>query len=167
MARLALRLFDQLKNEHGLDDHSRLLLEIAAILHDVGTYIKTSGHHKHGQYLVANSEIFGLHGDDISIVSKIVRYHRKTMPLSSHSGYMSLSREERVKVLKLAALIRVADALDRGHMQRIRDISVERAPGELHLVLDYKGDISVERYGLGIKGDMFEEVFGMEVVLSA
>lgn len=67
---LSLKIFDALKKEHGLGIHERMLLEISAILHDIGTYIRTSGHHKH-EYIVANSEVFGLNRDDINIVSNV------------------------------------------------------------------------------------------------
>jgi exopolyphosphatase / guanosine-5'-triphosphate,3'-diphosphate pyrophosphatase len=165
VAFLALSLFDGLTDEHGLDNHVRLLLEAAAILHDIGTYVQTSGHHKHGQYLVANSEIFGLHGEDIDVVSNVVRYHRKSLPQPSHASYTSLPREKRIVVLKLAAILRVADALDRGHSQRIKRFTMEKSEDELVLRCEYQGDISIERYGLSAKADMFEEVFGMRVVL--
>jgi exopolyphosphatase/guanosine-5'-triphosphate,3'-diphosphate pyrophosphatase len=68
-------------------------------------------------------------------------------------------------VLKLAAILRVADALDRGHSQRIKRFAMEKSEAELVLRCEYQGDISIERYGLSAKGDMFEEVFGMRVVL--
>lgn len=165
VARLALSLFDQLHDEHGLDTHSRILLHVAAVLHDIGTYVKASGHHKHGQYLVSNSEIFGLHADDVQVVSNVVRYHRRSMPVNAHVSYMSLPRADRIRVLKLAAILRVADALDRAHAQRIRSIDVAKHGEEILVRTPYHGDISIEKYGLATKGSMFEEVFGMRVVL--
>jgi exopolyphosphatase/guanosine-5'-triphosphate,3'-diphosphate pyrophosphatase len=68
-------------------------------------------------------------------------------------------------VLKLAAILRVADALDRGHKQRVRDFEIERREDELVLHCETQGDTSVERFGIALKADMFEEVFGMKVVL--
>ena len=165
VSELSLTLFDLLLEEHDLDHHSRLLLEISAILHDIGTYIRTSGHHKHGQYLVSNSEIFGLNRDDIAIISNVVRYHRKSLPLPSHGSYISLAREERIRVMKLGSILRVADALDRGHTQRVTISSINRKDEELVLVCNYRGDISLERIGLAAKANMFEEVFGFKVVI--
>ncbi len=165
VADLSLSLFDQLQDEHALGDRERLLLHTAAILHDIGTYVKASGHHKHGQYLVENSDIFGLHADDIKLISNIVRYHRNTAPLSSHISYISLSREDRMTVLKLSSILRVADALDRAHVQRIRDVSIDKHGDDLIVYCDYQGGISIERYGLSTKGSMFEEVFGMKISL--
>ncbi len=166
VAHLALQLFDQLTSEHGLDRHDRLLLHVAAILHDIGTYVRASGHHKHGRYLVSNSEVFGLHADDLEIVSNVVRYHRKSAPQGSHVSYMSLSREDRMKVLKLSALLRVADALDRAHGQRIRVIRLQQHAEVIDVECDYHGDMSIERYGLVSKGTMFEDVFGLKLRLT-
>ncbi len=165
VASLALSLFDQLREEHGLDDFSRLLLEVAALVHDIGSYVSTTGHHKHGQYLVSNSDIFGLHRDDMKIISNVVRYHRKALPTASHISYISLPREKRMQVSKLAALLRTADALDKGHQQRIERITVEKQDDQLVLSNTRHGDISVERFGLARKVNMMEEVFGLKVVL--
>ena len=85
---LALFLFDHLLEAHGMGPRERLLLEAAALLHDVGTFIRTNGHHKHSEYIVTNSEIFGLQRDDLSIIAALVRYHRKAGPDHSHAGYI-------------------------------------------------------------------------------
>ncbi len=167
VAALCLELFDALSREHGLGRRERLLLEAAAILHDIGTFIRTSGHHKHGEYIVANSEIFGLNRGDLTIVSNVVRYHRKAPPSNLHVNFIALPREDRVVVMKLAAILRVADALDRGHDQRVRIGAVERREDRLALRAEAgTSDLSLERLSLAEKGDMFENVFGLEPVLA-
>jgi exopolyphosphatase/guanosine-5'-triphosphate,3'-diphosphate pyrophosphatase len=165
VAEHALFMFDHLRESHGMGRRERLLLEAAAYLHDVGNFIRTSGHQKHSEYIVLNSEIFGLQRDELTIVANLVRYHRKASPSPSHSNYMSLPREDRAVVLKLSAILRVADALDRGHTQRLK--LVELGIKEDHLVLqtDSQGDLSLERLSLAEKGDMFEDVFGLKVVV--
>ena len=165
VSRLALSLFDQLPAEHGLGTRCRLLLHVSGILHDIGTFVKTSSHHKHGQYIIMNSEIFGLHRDDFDIVSNVVRYHRKSKPMPQHISFISLSQENRIIVMKLAALLRVADALDRSHTYRIKNVSVETKDDEMLIRGKYTGDVSVERLGLVKKADLFEDVFGMQIVL--
>jgi exopolyphosphatase/guanosine-5'-triphosphate,3'-diphosphate pyrophosphatase len=166
VTKLALILFDALKNEHGLDRRARLLLEVAGILHDIGMYIRSSGHHKHSQYIVANSEIFGLHRDDLDIISNVVRYHRNAPPNSTHIAFIALQREERMMVLKLSSMLRVADALDRGHSQRIENIEVDRRAETIVLRTSGRHDLSLERLGLEEKADMFLDVFGYKVVLT-
>jgi exopolyphosphatase/guanosine-5'-triphosphate,3'-diphosphate pyrophosphatase len=148
-----------------MSEKERLLLHVAAILHDVGTYIRSSGHHKHGMYLVLNSEIFGLSPRDVRIVANVVRYHRKTLPTASHSNYGSLNRSDRIRVLKLASILRVADAMDRSHSQKVGNIIAKRREEELILETDFTGDLSAERFSLMNKGSMFEDVFGLRVVL--
>ncbi len=163
---LALELFDRLADEHGLGKRERLLLEVAGLLHDVGTFIRTSGHHKHSEYIIANSEIFGLQRDDLTIIANCARYHRKASPSSAHPSFMSLSREDRILVLKLSALLRVADALDRGHTQRIKITEIERKEDHLVIRVEEGGELTLERLSLEEKGDMFEDVFGIKAVLA-
>jgi len=165
VAKLSLQIFDQFREEHGLDSHARLLLETSAILHDIGNYINTAGHHKHGQYIISNSEMFGFSRGDIRIISNVVRYHRKIQPVANHVNFVSLRREERITVLKIAAILRVADGLDRGHIQRIKNLRLEKQEDEILLHAEYAGDPIVELTGLRLKGEMFEEVFGYRVRL--
>lgn len=166
-----LTIFDALAKEHGMTKRQRVMLEIAAILHDVGTYIKQSGHQKHGQYIVQNSEIFGLPSDELFIIANVINYHRGDPPSSSDIEYIKLQREERVLVLKMASILRVADALDRGHSQQIKKITVERRQETIVFHVDRPSgsqvyDLSLELMGIEEKGQMFQDVFGYKVVLS-
>ena len=170
VARLSLALFDALGKEHGLGSRERLLLEVGAILHDIGSFIRPSGHHKHSEYIIQNSEIFGLSRGAHIVVANLARYHRKGQPASTHVNFIGLPREDRILVLKLGALLRVADALDRGHDRRVGRLEIERREDRLLLkVLDASGlpetELSLERLSLAEKGDMFEDVYGMEAVL--
>lgn len=170
VARLSLDLFDALVKDHGLGQRERLLLEVGAILHDIGTYIRPSGHHKHSEYIIENSEIFGLSRSDHVVVANLARYHRKSQPSSTHVNYIALPREDRILVLKLGAILRVADALDRGHDRRVGKLVVDRREDHLLLkVLDASGqqetELSLERLSLAEKGDMFADVYGMEPVI--
>ncbi|MEN6364233.1 MAG: HD domain-containing protein [Rectinema sp.] len=163
---LAVAIFDALSKEHGLGGHERLLLETASILHDIGTYIRASGHHHHGEYIVANSEIFGLNRADLNIVSNVVRYHRRNPPAPSHVNFIALPREDRMLVMKLAAILRVADALDRSHSGRVRDLSFERGEDRFIIRPAENLDWSLERLSLADKGDMFEDVYGLVPALA-
>ena len=159
VSELSLQLYDKLEGEHGLGKRERLYLQVGALLHDIGYFINASGHHKHGQYIVQNSEIFGLSKNDIKIVSNLIRYHRSSKPNSSHPEYASLARDERLMVLKLSAILRLADALDRSHAQHIREVEPEIRDDDLFLVVEHAGDLSIERYGLESKAGLFEEIF--------
>jgi exopolyphosphatase / guanosine-5'-triphosphate,3'-diphosphate pyrophosphatase len=166
VAKHCMTIFDSLIKEHGMSRRQRVMLETAAILHDIGTYIKTSGHQKHGQYIVNNSEIFGLHQDELGIIANVINYHRGGPPSQADIEYIKLQREERMLVLKMASILRVADALDRGHSQQIKKITVERRLETVVLHVDKAYDLTLELLGIEEKGGMFQDVFGCKIVLS-
>jgi exopolyphosphatase/guanosine-5'-triphosphate,3'-diphosphate pyrophosphatase len=165
VTRIALKLFDSLEGELGLDRHARLLLEVAGILHDIGSFIRASDHHIHSQYIVAHSDIFGLNRDDMNVLSNVVRYHRSEVPSPAHPGYASLPRSDRTMVLKLSALLRIADALDRGHSQHIQDFDIELTRDTLFLRACGTHDVTLERLALGEKSDLFEDIFGYKLIM--
>lgn len=163
---LSLKLFDRLQDEHGLADRHRMLLEIAGLLHDVGAFVNTSSHHKHGQYIVANSDIFGLRREDVDTVGQVIRYHRKSVPKPAHLEFAAMSTQDRIVVLKLAAFLRIADAMDRGHINRIQDFRLVKGEDELVIEATGHGDIMLEQLSVAGKSDLFEDVFGLKVVLT-
>src|SRR5207249_3281562 len=117
VARLAVMLFDQTRAIHGLTDREREWLEYAAILHDIGVHISYDSHHKHSYYLVKNGDLRGFEPDEIEAIALIARYHRQTPPKRKHDGFGDLRRPMRRKVRALAAILRVAESLDRSHAQ--------------------------------------------------
>jgi exopolyphosphatase/guanosine-5'-triphosphate,3'-diphosphate pyrophosphatase len=160
VAHLATRLFDDLRPEHGLSDRDRLLLMVAAMLHDIGIHVNRNAHHKHSQYLLVASDIFGLSREDLAIIGNVARYHRRALPQKSHLAYAQLDREARVRVAKLGALARLANALDAEHMQKIWDLHVLRDVDEWVLEVEGTGDLTMERLAVQARADLFTEVFG-------
>jgi exopolyphosphatase/guanosine-5'-triphosphate,3'-diphosphate pyrophosphatase len=165
VANLSVRLFDDLHADHGLGPRQRLLLRVAALLHEVGGYVSSLAHHKHSYYLISNSELFGLNRDEIQIVAHIARYHRRSVPKLNHMEYMALPRESRVIINKLAALLRVADAISRGNPKQVAALTFERQGDELIIHVPRQVDFVLEQRALAVKGDMFEDVYGMKVRL--
>jgi exopolyphosphatase/guanosine-5'-triphosphate,3'-diphosphate pyrophosphatase len=165
VAELAVRLFDALQAEHGLTQRHRLLLRVAGLLHEVGGFVSNRSHHKHSYYLIANAEVFGLSREEHAIVGHVARYHRRAAPQASHLEYMALPRDKRILISKLAALLRVADAMDRAHSEQIRDFRCERHGEDLVIVVPGVSDLTLERTALSQKGDLFADVFGMKVRL--
>ena len=163
VAALSVRIFDDLQSEHGLGVRDRLLLEVAALLHDVGIFVSLRGHHKHAQYILSVSEIFGLSRDDMGIISNVARYHRRATPNKSHLPYTALDSDARVRVNKLAAILRVANALDADHLQKVRDVRVLREEDEWVLEVDGGGDLTLERLAAVARTDMLIEVFGRKL----
>jgi exopolyphosphatase/guanosine-5'-triphosphate,3'-diphosphate pyrophosphatase len=162
---LCAKLFDALADLHHLTRHDALLLQVAAILHEVGTYVSPRAHHKHSEYIILNSEIFGLDRMDVTIVALVARYHRHSGPVLDHPSYAALSTDDRIRVSKLAAMLRVADALERTHAQRVSQLEIRRESGKLRLRLPGLVDAAVERLAMTSKADLFEQVFGLGVVI--
>ena len=163
VARLAMRLFDLLSSEHALGPRDRLLLEVAALLHDIGLFVSLRGHHKHSMYLLQASEIFGLSRDDMQVVGNIARYHRRGVPSKSHPEFMRLDRDERVRVTKMAAILRLANALDAEHEQKVTDLSLQEQDTSWIFELNGRGDLTMERLAASSRADLLVEVFGRQV----
>ncbi len=165
VAELSVQLFHALQTEHALDQRYDLLLRIAALLHEIGNYVSDRSHHKHSMYLILNSDLFGLRRKDITLIALVARYHRRATPQSYHEEYQALDRDSRIVVAKLAALLRVADALERSHLAERRVLSFTREKDQFVITVHDVQDVTLERLALKEKGGMFEEVFGIPVTL--
>lgn len=165
VATLSRKLFADLAEEHQLDQRMELILYLAALLHEIGHYINARSHHKHAMYIINNSELFGLSVKDLLLVALIVRYHRRSSPQPDHEGYATLERRDRVAVAKLAAILRLAIALDESRSQRISNIRCRRDGDRLIITTHGIEDVSLEQLTVRHSGELFEEVFGMSVFL--
>jgi exopolyphosphatase / guanosine-5'-triphosphate,3'-diphosphate pyrophosphatase len=162
---LATQMFEAFRDDHGLGERERLYLQVAALLHDIGIYVSPRGHHKHSQYLLAASQIFGLSNEETAIVSNIARYHRRATPQKSHLPYVALDRQDRVVVDKLAAILRVANALDAEHLQKVTGFTVLRGERSWILEIDGTGDLTMEQLAATARADMFPNTFGQQLVI--
>jgi len=124
VARLALSLFDQTRAVHQLGDREREWLEYGALLHDIGVHISYEKHHRHSYYLIKNGDLRGFDPSEIEIIALIARYHRQAAPKRSHEGYGSLKGPLRRTVRALAAMVRLAEGLDRSHSQAVSGVDV-------------------------------------------
>jgi len=166
VAENALALFDATVALHGCEGRSRLLLHLTAILHDIGQFVNNRSHHKHSHYLILNSQLPGLSPREQALVAAIARYHRRGKPKPAHVEYMSLTSEDRAMVAKLAALLRIADALDRAHERRVSGPQVAFDDERLTVRAgDGAEDLTFERLVMKGKADLFEDIFGLHVVL--
>jgi exopolyphosphatase/guanosine-5'-triphosphate,3'-diphosphate pyrophosphatase len=165
VARQSVRLFDLLQAEHRCAPLHRLILEVAAWLHDIGVFINTRGHHKHSMYIIQHTEFPGLNAGVINLISLVARYHRKAVPLQAHPDYLALSHEDRLVVCKLAALLRVADSFDRVHDQSLGDLRFDLQDEALTCIPAQTVDISAEQFALSEKGDLFEQIYGRKCVI--
>jgi exopolyphosphatase/guanosine-5'-triphosphate,3'-diphosphate pyrophosphatase len=162
---LACLLFDQLGWLHGLPGRFRGILQLASLLHEIGNFISTKAKHKHSMYLILNSEFFGIGANDLTLIALVARYYRGANPLPRHEGFSQLDRELRVAVAKLAAILRIAKALDVTHSQRIAAIEALERSNRLELWTKDVADLSMEQMELRQVSGLFEDIFGREVVL--
>jgi exopolyphosphatase/guanosine-5'-triphosphate,3'-diphosphate pyrophosphatase len=160
VAKLSLQLFDLLQEEHGCTQRHRLILEVAALLHDIGIFVSAHSHHLHTMYLVRNTEFAGLSSEEIELIAVIARYHRKTIPRASHPEYSALPHEDRLVVSKLAAILRVADVLGRVHDRNLSKIRFELSETSLVCIPAHRVATSAEQVALAEKGDLFELMYG-------
>ncbi len=162
-----LQIFDALKDYRGgLGQKERQLLEIAALLHDIGYFVGISRHHKHSYYLIAESDIVGLPPRDRLIVANIARYHRKSFPKEQHENFRILYPKERKIITKLASLLRIADALDREHGTEPMALTVELVANKLVIKLPPDKDRSFYRWTMSLKGDLFTETYGYQIEIN-
>jgi len=164
----AVQLFDDLATYHGFGDRERLLLRAAALLHDIGDYVRYDGHHKHSYYLIQHSDVMGLTPDERAIVANVARYHRKGAPDPSHPNFRDLDKDARTKVRGLAAILRIADALDREHLGKVNGVRAEVDASKRRLVLHLSGDDDreLEEWTVRAKSDLLRDVFDLDVQLA-
>jgi exopolyphosphatase/guanosine-5'-triphosphate,3'-diphosphate pyrophosphatase len=163
IARLALRLFDQLEADLPVEHAGRELLEYAALLHDVGHHIDHQNHHRHSYYLITNGELLGFRRAELEIVGLVARYHRKAPPKASDPEYRALPQKARTTVRALAAILRLADAFDRSHYGVVRDVTVARRADRVILQLTTTGDAQLELWEARQRAGLLEEVLGLDV----
>jgi exopolyphosphatase / guanosine-5'-triphosphate,3'-diphosphate pyrophosphatase len=164
VANLAEKIFDSLCLHYKLERHERTLLSAAAILHDIGYHISHDSHHKHSFYLIKYSEIMGFSESEKTIIANVARYHRGSLPREKHTEFMNLSEQTRGVIWKLGAILRLADALDKGYESRIKDIRFGRSKQNLQIELISDQNIESERQAIELKKDMFEQAFGCKLL---
>ena len=159
VSRLALDLFDKTKKLHRLGDDNKLLLMAAAQLHDIGQFVSYGSHHKHSYYLIKSSQLIGLNPDQVELIANICRYHRKAMPKLTHESYRLLPPRERILVSKLAAILRVADAMDHDHSAKVQSFRIQYKRPHFSVKLIGQGNMLLEKWSLLKKCDLFEKTF--------
>lgn len=162
---LSLQLFDGLQPVHKLGPSARLLLEAGALLHDIGKFINFSGHHKHSQYIVESTPLVGLSLRQRKVVAAITRYHRKNTPSLQQESFRQLPVEDRVLVIKLSSLLRLAEALDAEHGGMVDQLQVRLAKNRAQLSLQGQGDLMLERWSAANKMGPLEKAFGLKFSL--
>jgi len=163
VARLALSLFDQLRPLHEMGAEMRLILEMGALLHDIGHFVHRKAHHRHGEYLVRWGEIPGLGGWRREMVAAVVRYHNcKSEPQLGHASYAALDNEKRRQLRLLTSFLRIAEKLESEHAQKISGVDVQIAGRRAIFLIGATEGTRLDLAGLGRKADLFEKEFQLK-----
>jgi len=166
VARLALKLFDATAPVLGLPRTSRELLEFGALLHDIGHAIDHDRHNRHSYYLIKNAELFGFDTDEIEVIAQVARGHRKQAPKLDSPDLKPLSPAKRRVIRGLAAILRVADALDRSHFGVVKNIEVRYSPGRLIVGVDSKREkADLELWTCQRRTDLLSRLLDRQVIL--
>ena len=159
VARLAVELFDGMSVIHDLTPADRELLELGALLHDVGEYVSTDGHDRHTAYLIQNGRLRGFRPSEIDVLSCLGRFHKRGTPKATFEPFARMKEAKQRRVTQLVALLQVADGLDRSHGGPVRDVHVYANRDVVEVVVEADDDIDLELWGLRRKRDLFERVF--------
>jgi len=165
VTRLAVDLFDQLKSLHGLGKKERLWLECAGLLHDIGLASGVKQHHKSSLQLILESPLPPFDDREKLMIGGIARYHRKALPSQGHEHFASLAPSDQEKVGILAAILRVADALDRTHQNIVRAVSVEISAEQIVIKAAVRGPAEEETEAALRKGDLLNQVFKRNLII--
>ncbi len=165
VACLTQRLFEILQPVHQLPAAAGKLLEAGAYLHDIGHFVSGTGHHKHSAYLVANSDLPGFTDKERLTIAALCRFHRKSMPQPRHSHFQALEPDSKRVVTGLAPLLRIADSLDRGHEQKVKQITSVIRDGNLNLLVESEADPDLEIWAANEVADAFREVYATPLTI--
>lgn len=166
VASFAETIFDSLAAAFKLSRHHRTLLSAAALLHDVGYIIAHESHHKHTQYLIKHSELTGFSEAERLVIANIARYHSRALPKERHPDYAALNGRDRETVWQLGSILRIADALDRRHDGRVREVQCVQTKDVVHVQLLSSLSCAHEIIAAEQKRDMFEQAFGCKLAVS-
>jgi len=166
VARLAVALFDQKAELHGLGRADRELLEYAGLLHNIGQHVASEGHHKHAAYLIRHGQLRGFDPREISLLAALARWHRKGDPKAADE-FAPIDPDDESRMRKLTALLRIADGLDRSHHDGVSGADVHVGPTLVLVRLDAGGDVELEQWAARRRRNLFEKVFDRELEVTA
>ena len=160
VTRLALSLYDQSRPAHALPETAREWLEFAALLHDVGYHIGFARHHRHSYYLIRNGGLRGFEPDEIEVIALMARHHRRAEPRKANRAFAALPGPARRAVRVGAAILRLAESLDRSHGQVIQGLALEEREDEWALGVEARADVELELWAAARHVRPFEKVLG-------
>ncbi len=179
VARLVVRIFDQIAERFKLDPADRPFLEAAARLQDVGYLINYDQHHKHSYQLILNSRLAGFRPRELELIANIARYHRGAKPKKKHANFRQLPPDDQLRVERMSAILRIAVGLDRSHSQQVKDVTVrwpdaadrkkdkgrdgKEQREKIELLVESDANPEVDLWGARRRVKLFKKVFGAKL----
>lgn len=160
----SLEIFDCVQKFAGLESRDRLLLQMAAILHEIGKFVKAKDHNEAAFTLIESLDFLGLKSEELNTIAYIVRMYPTDNPYDTFY-FRNLPAKKKVTISKLTSILRIADSLDASHTEKIKNMSVTLHPDRLHISCESKVDMSFEEWAFEHRCDLFEEVMGIETRL--
>jgi exopolyphosphatase/guanosine-5'-triphosphate,3'-diphosphate pyrophosphatase len=165
VTKMCLAIFDQLQVALELPQNDRVLLELAAWLHEVGNIVNYQKHHRHSYHLIVHGNLKGLTPRQREIVAQVARYHRKAEPKAKHKAFAHLTEADRTTVRRLSAILRLADGLDRSHTRAVQGVQCQLVERTIRIVLSADAYPEIDVWGASQKGRYFEKVFERDLEL--
>jgi len=154
----ASSLFTQLSDLHQLNKRDKLLLQVAAICHEIGIAVRPNGHHRHAAYLITASPMIGLNTEEKAMVAMVVRSQRKSFPTLKSSRLADFTKQQRQQIITLALLLRMAIAINKERNGDVRYLACRQDPDGVHITLSGTGDMEFEAWALGKLTPLFKQV---------
>lgn len=162
---LSVNIFDSTRTAHKMKNKDRMLLRVASILHDAGKYANFDNHNLHSYHIIKASNLISFSNRELNIIACIAYFHSGNFPGAWSEFYRGLYYKDKIRVSKLAAILRLADALDNSHKQKIDRINIKRKKDEVIFNVYTDEDIILEDWTFRQNADFFEEVMGLRPVL--
>jgi len=165
VCRLAVRLFEHTTAAHGLSSHDKRILAAAALLHDLGWTTRPEAHQKGSRDIILQASLPGFDEETIKMIALVARYHGKTYPANTHKIYRDLSETAQAEVKKLAAILRIADGLDRTHAGTVKSLEARLKADVLTIAVRQEPRSAIDIMGANRKKGLFEDLFKVKVVI--
>ncbi|MDD5141858.1 Ppx/GppA phosphatase family protein [Methanoregula sp.] len=166
---LVLEMFDSAKTKklHDFSDAERELLEYAAFLHDIGSFLSFTNHHAHSYYIIRNSELLGFNEREVNLIAMLARFHRKKSPRKKDSFVTDLDPRDQRALLLLSCFLRLGESLDRSHAALVQHVRFSAAgKNTARLEIQARGECQLEMWGIENEKRAFEKAFGRNIIFS-
>lgn len=166
IGQIACQIFDKLKKVHGLDSSKRLLLELAATLHSCGSFVNVRQHNQCTFDLIKGMDLFGLRQKEVMETAFVAGSISSSLTSEENPDFALLPIEERIVISKLSAIFRLANALDKSHRHKLRDLKIHLEDDQVLFKAKAAENTLLERWAFQDSAQFFKEVFGLSPELS-